>query len=440
MVKERSAMTTWIALALSLVLLGCTTVAAQQAPIPAADELSGHPFAIKDKWVIGGSGNWDYLTLDPVAHQLFIAHQTVVQVVDVDTGAVAGEITGFGEAHAVVLNPDGQFGYATDGRANVVRIFDRRTFQIGSSVDVGCSPRSIAFETQTNLLFAICGATPAFQAPPRRPRSTQGQRPSTPIAEQTPRPATGGSHVIVIDAEARRPLADIAVPGDFRVAQSDDNGQVYVTVGASEQFVNPRTGARMTRPPSIARLDAAAIAAEARKELDAQHRDDSLPVQWQTDANGSNLHVRSLWLDSACANPQGLAIDSHSLRLFVSCGNQALEVLNSETGAVAATLTIGPGADSVAYDANRGLIFTANGGGYGSITVIRQHITDTYAVVQNLPTMQHARTMAIDPSTGEVYLVTTLYGAKLDNPPAYGIGPLKVDAVDGTFQVLVIGN
>jgi hypothetical protein len=54
--------------------------------------------------------------------------------------------------------------------------------------------------------------------------------------------------------------------------------------------------------------------------------------------------------------------------------------------------------------------------------------------------MEHARTMAVDPSTGELYLVTSLYGAKLDHPPANGIGTLKVDAVDGSFQVLVIGN
>ena len=37
---------------------------------------------------------------------------------------------GFGEAHAVVLDPNGQFGYATDGLENVIRVFDRRTFRI----------------------------------------------------------------------------------------------------------------------------------------------------------------------------------------------------------------------------------------------------------------------------------------------------------------------
>ena len=53
---------------------------------------------------IGGSGNWDYLTLDPVARRLYIAHGQVVQVVDVDSGSVAGEITGFREAHAIALD------------------------------------------------------------------------------------------------------------------------------------------------------------------------------------------------------------------------------------------------------------------------------------------------------------------------------------------------
>jgi hypothetical protein len=96
--------------------------------------------------------------------------------------------------------------------------------------------------------------------------------------------------------------------------------------------------------------------------------------------------------------------------------------------------------DSIAYDAGRGLIFTANGGGYGSVSIVRQHVTDTYSVIQNLPTMEKARTMAIDPSTGLVYLVTTLYGAKLTNPPMNGIGKLQMNPVNGSFQVLVIGN
>jgi DNA-binding beta-propeller fold protein YncE len=135
-----------------------------------------------------------------------------------------------------------------------------------------------------------------------------------------------------------------------------------------------------------------------------------------------------------------VAVDARHWRLFAACANQKLKVLATDTGASIAGLTIGPGVDGMAYDPGRDLIFTANGGGYGSVTIVRQHLTDSYAVIQNLPTMQQARTMAVDPSTGLVYLVTTLYGANLRNPPVNGIGTLKLNPVDGSFQVLVIGD
>src|SRR5690242_14707238 len=92
-------------------LLAAAGVLAQQAPIPHSAGPAGQPYAIHNKSVIGGSGDWDYLTLDPAAGQLFITRQAEVQVVDVARGLVLGSVTGFGEARAIVLDPDGQFGY-----------------------------------------------------------------------------------------------------------------------------------------------------------------------------------------------------------------------------------------------------------------------------------------------------------------------------------------
>jgi len=118
-----------------------------------------------------------------------------------------------------------------------------------------------------------------------------------------------------------------------------------------------------------------------------------------------------------------------------------LAILDSVSGASIGSFTVGPGTDSIAYDAGRGLIFSANGGGYGSVTIIRQHVTDDYSVVQTLPTMERARTMALDPATGLVYLVTTVNGANIANPSRAGIpGKVMYGPLDGSFQVLVIGN
>ena len=98
----------------------CFFVAAQQAPIPTATALSGNPFFVKKSWPIGGSGNWDYLTMDPAARRLYIAHGHAVQVVDVDSGSVVAEIPGFRDAHAIALDDTGQYGYVSDGPANAV--------------------------------------------------------------------------------------------------------------------------------------------------------------------------------------------------------------------------------------------------------------------------------------------------------------------------------
>jgi hypothetical protein len=97
-----------------------------------------------------------------------------------------------------------------------------------------------------------------------------------------------------------------------------------------------------------------------------------------------------------------------------------------------------PGSPFFIYDAGRGLIYSANGGAQGTLTIIRQDVTDTYSEIQNLPTRQRARTLAVNPTTGQVYLVTDLLGVKLDKPG--GIGTLETAPVKDSFQVLVIGN
>lgn len=58
--------------------------------------------------------------------------------------------------------------------------------------------------------------------------------------------------------------------------------------------------------------------------------------------------------------------------------------------------------------------------------------------MQNLPTRQRAYVMAVDPENGEVYLVTDIVGADLAHPG--GIGALRTKPVEGSFQVIEIGN
>ncbi len=422
------------------VLIGLP-VAAQVALVPTPTQLPGTPFAIKKSWIIGGAGSWDYLAIDTQAQRLYIARGASVQVVDLESGSLAGEIHGFREAHAIALDDTGAFGFVSDGLRDAVAVFDRSDLSVEATIHISCSPRSIAFEPQSKLVFAVCGSANASSTPqPGRRAASDAPRPPAGTSQQT---VAGISHIVAIDTQQKSAIADIAIAGDARFAQADNAGGVYVTVGEAEQFAS-RDGAmsRRVARPRIARFDGPAIAAEAER---LRHATDAAPaspvsMDWrENDRRGASANLMVLPLPASCVQPQGLAADVKNSRLFAACNNQQLLVLNSGNGQVATTLTTGPGDDVIGYDPERELIYSANGAGYGSLTIVQQDAnTDSYAVIQNLATLARARTLAVDSSTGLVYLVTDNMG--VDLTPGAAFGPIKSASIAGSFQVLVVGR
>jgi DNA-binding beta-propeller fold protein YncE len=412
----------------------CAALPAQTVPV--ATGLPSHPFFIRETWYIGGTGTWDYLTMDSQAGRLYIAHGTVVQVVDVSSGNLVGEIPGFYEARQVALDDTGQFGYVSDGGLGKVVVFDRQTLKRTAVVDTGANPRSLVFDPLTKLLFVV-RANPPAEAPNapanhRRPPSRDGA--AAEVSTQ--------SKVTVVDTQSDTAIGEITLPGMLGFAVEDENSHVFIAA---------------TDRNAVFRFDAQAVAA-ALMHVDPERANGPAPAEapvpapakaatpwialdWAAGAHTGNPaegHLRTLILSPECAEPRSLAIDNAHLRLFAACNNRRLLVLNADSGDKLATLPIGPGVDAVGYDPERGILFTANGGAEGSLTVIRQDVTDSYAVIQTLPTRQRAGTLAVDPATGAVYLVTDYLGVNLDHPG--GIGTLEQTPVQGSFQVLKVAN
>lgn len=117
--------------------------------------------------------------------------------------------------------------------------------------------------------------------------------------------------------------------------------------------------------------------------------------------------VTAEWPTTGCEEPNGLAFDSRRKRLFVGCRGTrpVLVVMDSESGYVVATLEIGRGNDGVAYDPETGKIY-ASGGVDGNLVVYNQFGPDTYKLAEATTTRPYARTMALDPKTKKVYMVT----------------------------------
>ncbi|MGA8762230.1 MAG: YncE family protein [Candidatus Sulfotelmatobacter sp.] len=152
--------------------------------------------------------------------------------------------------------------------------------------------------------------------------------------------------------------------------------------------------------------------------------------------DSNKLEVKSKWPLAPCESPSGLALDRKNRRLFVGCDNKMMAVVNADTGKVLATPAIGDGVDATAFDDETGLAFASCG--EGVLTVVREDSPDKFSVAENVPTQPGARTLALDPKTHNVYVVTANFGppraATAENPhPRRAILP-------DTFVVLVIGK
>jgi YVTN family beta-propeller protein len=198
--------------------------------------------------------------------------------------------------------------------------------------------------------------------------------------------------VTVLDASTLRVVATLPVPDKPEFAVDDGTGQIYVNIESEAGQM---------------------VVLDSRK-----------------------LAVKATWPLPGCARPTGLAIDRMHHRLFSVCDGKVMVITDTESGKQVAKVAIGEGPDAAAFDAKRGLAFSSNGD--GSLTAVRQYSADRYAVASTTPTQRGARTMALDPVSGKVYLATADFGplpAATPEQPHPRAPPLE-----GTFTVLVVGT
>jgi YVTN family beta-propeller protein len=121
--------------------------------------------------------------------------------------------------------------------------------------------------------------------------------------------------------------------------------------------------------------------------------------------------VDATWPIPQCEAPHGLAIDTATHRLFSSCENGRVVVVNADTGGTVATVPIGQGTDTAAFDPTRKLIFSSNGID-GTLSVIREIDANTFVPAATVRTFLSARTMSVDPVSGRIFLAAATTTAK----------------------------
>jgi DNA-binding beta-propeller fold protein YncE len=102
---------------------------------------------------------FDYITVDPVARRVFLSHGTEVLVVDADTFALIGRISGLKLAHGTLILRDIGRGYISDGGGNRVIIFDLATLKREGEVKTGENPDCIMYDSVSKYIFTFNGTT-----------------------------------------------------------------------------------------------------------------------------------------------------------------------------------------------------------------------------------------------------------------------------------------
>ncbi|MBV9504457.1 MAG: YncE family protein [Acidobacteriia bacterium] len=114
-------------------------------------------FHVTEKIKIGGSGGWDYLTMDSAAHRLYASHNNVVEVIDVNSGKAVGQVADTPGVHGIAIAPELNKGFTSNGRANNVTVFDLKTLQKTGEVATGTNPDAICYDPKTQRVFTFNG-------------------------------------------------------------------------------------------------------------------------------------------------------------------------------------------------------------------------------------------------------------------------------------------
>jgi DNA-binding beta-propeller fold protein YncE len=188
-----------IAVGISFVLLSAFALA--MAAAGGYHQLKKYPFGAAE----GSTREYfDYITVDSSARRVYLSHGTEIKVIDADSGALVGNITGLKQDHGVAVAAEFGRGFITDGGQGKVIIFDLKTLKPIGEAKADKDADSIVYDPASKRVFAMNG---------------------------DPHSST------VIDAKNGTVAGTIDLGGGPEFAVADSKGTVYVNIEDKNELV-----------------------------------------------------------------------------------------------------------------------------------------------------------------------------------------------------------
>lgn len=263
----------------------------------------------------------------------------------------------------------------------------------------------------------------------------------------------GGSHGIGIVAGLGKGYTDDGKAGEAavfdlktlkvqkRVKAEDDadgiafdkiSGHIFVVDGDSKVLtvIDPKTDTVLSTINADGGLEYAVSGENGKLYVDGAENKEIVRID--TASNKVDAH----WKMPGCTSPHGLAIDVPAHRLFASCANAVLTVVNADSGAVVATLPIGQGTDGAAFDPKRKLIFSSNND--GTVSVFHEESPNSIKALGSISTAITGKNMTIDPETGRLFVAVGDIDPKAPIMPGPNGRPGRPKPLPGSLKILFL--
>lgn len=302
-------------LALFLAIASCAPACS------AADVVGTLPLTtIADVPLPGRTTRWDYESLDPTRHLLFLAHlgDSTVVVFDTRREKVIATIPDISRVHGVLVVPQLGRVYASATGTNQVVVIEEHSFKIVGRIPAGTYPDGIAYAPGVNKLF---------------------------VSDET------GATDTVIDAATNRRIATIALGGEVGNTQYDPiSRHISANVQTRDDLaeIDPLADKLIARHPlpGAKGNHGLLIDPAGRLAFIACEGNDKLLV----------LDMRTMQVVAAFAvgrNPDVLAFDDRLGLLYVASESGVVSLFKAKGRAVKklGQGSLGPNAHAVAVDA-----------------------------------------------------------------------------------------
>jgi DNA-binding beta-propeller fold protein YncE len=142
-------------------------------------------------------GGWDILSVDQVAHRLYVGRRDSVTVVDLTSGKVIDKLAPADGGHSALAIPATGNVLVTNGTANTATIIDGTSGQLRANIPTGKKPDAATYDPATRTVWVM-----------------------------TP----GDGNITVVDPATAKAIATVAVGGSLEFGAADGHGKLYVNV------------------------------------------------------------------------------------------------------------------------------------------------------------------------------------------------------------------